>query len=163
MRHGKSDWNSRYGADHGRPLAERGRRAAATMGVVLRNAGEVPDKVVTSTAVRAESTAELARIGGGWGCPLELDAELYEAGPAEAIDVAARRGGTSERLMLVGHEPTWSMLTKRLTGGRVAVRTATIVAVDLDVPTWDEAPGAVGSLAFVVHPRFFTDGSWDLS
>jgi phosphohistidine phosphatase len=163
MRHGKSDWNAAFAVDHERPLAERGRRAATTMGVVLRRAGETPDKVVSSTAVRAETTAELARIGGGWSTPLELDEDLYGAGPAEAIAVAARRGGASERLMLVGHEPTWSMLTTRLTGGRVPVRTATVVAVDIDAPAWESAAGAGGSLAYVIHPRFFSDGSWDLT
>lgn len=163
MRHGKSDWTSQFGTDHERPLSDRGRRAATIMGVVLRNSGEVPDKVVTSSAVRAESTAELARIGGGWSCPLEIDEDLYGANPTEAMVIAARRGGSCERLMLVGHEPTWSMLTTRLAGGRVPVRTGTVVAMDLDAATWEGAPGASGSLAFVIHPRLFTDGSWELA
>ncbi|MDH3462867.1 MAG: histidine phosphatase family protein, partial [Acidimicrobiia bacterium] len=31
MRHGKSDWDASYGADHDRPLAERGVRSAELM------------------------------------------------------------------------------------------------------------------------------------
>jgi phosphohistidine phosphatase len=157
FRHGKSDWGADYGLDRDRPLNARGERAANTMGMVLRNLGEAPDRIVSSTAIRAESTAEMARISGGWSGPLELSEDLYEASPAGCLAVAARHGGDAERLMLVGHEPTWSSLIATLTGGRVAVRTGTIVAIDLEIDDWRRAPGASGSLAYALHPRMFEE------
>lgn len=160
MRHAKSDWGAAFSSDRERPLNERGRRAAQTMGVVVRSMGEVPDRVVSSTAVRARSTAELARIAGGWPCPLELDDRLYEAGTREALAVAAEYGGDEERIMLVGHEPTWSQLISELTGARAQVKTATVAAIDLERESWMGTSGAAGSLAFIVHPRLFTDGEW---
>lgn len=157
FRHGKSDWEADYGLDRERPLSKRGERAANTMGLVLRDLGEVPDRIVSSTAVRAESTAEMARLSGGWSGPLELSDDLYGASPAEALAVAARHGGEAERLMLVGHEPAWSHLTAHLTGGRVAVRTGTVVAIDLDVDDWRQAPHASGSVAYALHPKMFKE------
>lgn len=127
------------------------------MGAVLRRLGEAPDRIVSSTAVRAEATAEMARLSGGWSGPLELSDDLYGASPAEVLAVAARHGGDADRLMLVGHEPTWSMLTTQLTGGRVAVRTATVVGIDLDVEDWSQATEASGTLAYALHPRMFKD------
>jgi len=162
FRHGKSDWDASYDTDHGRPLAKRGRRAASTMGAALRKMAEVPDVLVSSTAERAEATAELARVAGGWSCPLSLAPDLYGAGPEGALHIAARHGGDAERLMLVGHEPAWSSLAMRLTGGRIAVKTGTVLAIDLHIDTWDDAPNAEGVLAFAIHPRMFTDGSWKL-
>jgi phosphohistidine phosphatase len=53
LRHGKSDWDSDRDADHDRPLARRGRNAAATMGLLLERAGQVPDRALTSSALRA--------------------------------------------------------------------------------------------------------------
>lgn len=155
FRHGKSDWEADYDGDRERPLSERGKRAAATMGMLLRDIGETPDRIISSTAVRAESTAELARLSGGWSGPLELDDALYGGSPEGALAVAADRGGDAERLMLVGHEPTWSMLTTRLTGGRVDVRTGSIIGIDLPVAEWAKAPGAAGRLAYALHPRMF--------
>lgn len=155
FRHGKSDWDAEYGADHERPLSERGKRAAATMGALLRDLGEAPDRIVSSTAVRAESTAELARISGGWSGPLELDETLYGSSPEGALAVAAARGGDAARLMLVGHEPTWSMLATRLTGGTIAVRTGSIIGIDLSVGGWPQAPRARGTVAYALHPRMF--------
>ena len=72
FRHGKSDWNTDYAADHDRPLAKRGRNAAATMGAMLARIEQVSDRVLTSSAVRARETVELAAEAGGWKC-LDLD------------------------------------------------------------------------------------------
>jgi phosphohistidine phosphatase len=162
FRHGKSDWNSNARGDRDRPLNARGERAAAIMGLVLRRMGEIPALIVSSPAVRAESTAALARISGGWGTRLEIADELYGAGPDAALAVAARCGSDAERLMLVGHEPTWSLLAERITGGRITVKTATVLAFDLNAATWPNAEQASGSLAFALHPRMFDGDGWEL-
>ncbi len=60
FRHGKSDWDAEYHGDHNRPVAKRGRKAAKLMGRFLASTGQVPDSVVTSSALRARSTFELA-------------------------------------------------------------------------------------------------------
>jgi phosphohistidine phosphatase len=162
FRHAKSDWNADTRGDRDRPLNGRGERAAATMGLVLREMGEIPDLVISSPAVRAEATVTLARISGGWDSHLEIADELYGAGPDSALAVAARCGGGVERLMLVGHEPTWSLLARQITGGRIVVKTATVLAFDLNAATWADVGQANGSLAFAVHPRMFDGGGWDL-
>lgn len=157
FRHGKSDWDAEYAEDHERPLNERGERAAATMGALLREMGEAPDRIVSSTAVRAESTVEIARLSGGWSAPLELSGDLYGTSPAGALSVAARYGRDADRLMLVGHEPTWSMLVTHLTGGRVDMRTGSMVGIDLALGDWAEAVDAEGTVAYAVHPKLFAD------
>jgi phosphohistidine phosphatase len=163
LRHGKSDWNTTYQGDRNRPLSRRGERASATMGLILRKMGEIPDRVVSSPALRAEATATIARLSGGWDSPLEIAEGLYGYGPEAALEVAARCGGDAERLMLVGHEPTWSDLAQHLTGGRVAVRTATVLAFDLDAASWSEVLLARGTLAYALHPRMFDQSEWALS
>ena len=160
FRHGKSDWDASYANDRQRPLNKRGERAAGTMGVVLRQMGEAPDRIVSSTAVRAESTAEIARLAGGWSAPLELSDDLYGASPDEVLAVTAIHGGSAERLMLIGHEPTWSIVTTQLTGGRVAVRTGSVVGIDLDIDDWSQIAPASGTVAYALHPRMFK--GWDL-
>jgi len=163
FRHGKSDWNTSARGDRERPLSGRGERAAGTMGVVLRKMGETPDRVVTSPAIRAESTAAIARLSGGWNAPLEIAEALYGAGPDEALEIAARCGTDAERLMLVGHEPTWSQLAARITGGRISVRTATVLGFDLDTTSWSGAARSRGVLAYALHPRMFDRDEWNLA
>lgn len=162
FRHGKSDWNANSRGDRERPLNSRGERAATTMGLVLRRMGEIPDLVISSPAVRAETTAALARVSGGWDSRLEIADDLYGAGPRSALAVATRCGGDAERLMLVGHEPTWSLLAQQIAGGRIVVKTATVLAFDLNIEKWANAGRAAGSLAFAVHPRMFESEGWNL-
>lgn len=162
LRHGKSDWDTTNRGDRNRPLSRRGERASATMGLVLRKMDEVPDRIVSSPALRAEATATIARLSGGWDSPLEIAEDLYGAGPEAALEVAARCGGDAERLMLVGHEPTWSYLAEHLTGGRIAVRTATVLAFDLDASSWADVTRSRGTLAYALHPRMFDQGEWAL-
>lgn len=156
MRHGKSDWDAGTADDHSRPLASRGVESAERMGVALRDLDMVPDLVVTSTATRARSTAELARIAGGWDSRLVLEDRLYGASVTEALAVAAGHAEEAhERILLVGHEPTWSMIVRGLTGGMVAMRTATVADIELDAVTWSELPSTRGTLVTLLQPRNF--------
>jgi phosphohistidine phosphatase len=137
------------------------------MGKVLANIDEVPDLIYTSSAVRATETALLASEAGGWRAPtVEFD-ELYGTSPAGALEVAAAAPDDVERLMVVGHQPTWGYLVHALTGAAAQIKTATVVAIDLPVARWDDAPQSTGTLAYLLqprlfklHPRLFTD--WDL-
>ena len=155
MRHGKSDWDAGVPNDHARPLAPRGVLSAQRMGEVLRQMDLIPDLVISSTATRARSTAELARITGGWDTRLVLEDSLYGASVSETLSVAARLGAGHERVMLVGHQPTWSMTVHHLTGARVAMRTATIADIELPISEWTQVPNAHGTLVALLQPRHF--------
>ena len=156
MRHGKSDWESDAPDDFSRPLTDRGVRSAERMGEVLRDLELVPDIVISSTAKRARSTAELARITGGWPCRLVLEDTLYGASFMEVLEVAASHGGDAERVMLVGHEPTWSLTVHHLTGARVAMKTATCADIELNAMRWRDVDTATsGALVALLQPRHF--------
>ena len=158
MRHGKSDWDSGAANDHDRPLAGRGIKAAKHMGDLLARTGESPDVILTSSAVRAHRTAVLADRAGSWEAEIRIHPELYGTSPDGALQVVRTAPAGIERLMLVGHEPTWSMLTHQLTGGRVAVKTATVVGIDVPGTAWSDLPSSGGTLAYVLQPRLFS--SW---
>lgn len=155
FRHGKSDWHAPFGSDHERPLNQRGVRAAETMGRLLARADLVPDHAITSSAVRARTTLELAQAAGAWVCGTELTDDLYGTTARKALAVAAG-APASASLMLVGHEPIWSQLAHHLTGGHVVVKTATMIGIDLPIDSWSQVDTR-GSLAFVLQPRHFSD------
>lgn len=152
MRHAKSDWDASYGADHDRPLNERGVRSARIMGRVLAEAGLAPDLIVTSTAVRARSTAALASEAGTWKSETRLEPSLYGSGTDTALEVAAAAPDVS-RLMLVGHQPTWSLLVTALTGERVEMKTATVAVIEFEIEQWSGLVGAQGKVSDVFQPR----------
>lgn len=160
MRHAKSDWDAEYGGDHERPLNDRGIRSARIMGRVLAADGLAPDLVVTSTAVRARSTASLAKAAGHWDCEIILDPTLYGTG-ADAAVQSATSVADSDRLMLVGHQPTWSILVSILTGEQADVKTATVVAIDFDIEAWKDLPSVRGDISATYQPRDYFGSDFD--
>lgn len=160
MRHAKSDWSADYGSDHDRPLNERGVRSARVMGQVLAESGVIPELVVSSTAVRARSTASLANEAGAWGSEIVLEPGLYGTGPDSAVQVAAEAPDAG-RLMLVGHQPTWSILVSVLTGERVEMKTATVAAIDFDIDAWADISSVRGDITAVYQPRDYLEDRLD--
>jgi phosphohistidine phosphatase len=162
FRHAKSDWNT-GDPDHERPLNNRGRQSASAIGMALARSREVPELAVTSSARRARSTLEIAVETGGWDTEILVDSELYGTSPAGALAVVSSAPPDVHRLMIVGHQPTWGGLVEALTGGSVLIKTATVVAIDLAIGSWREAPRARGSVSYMIQSRLFTEGSWNLS
>lgn len=155
MRHAKSDWHAGV-SDHERPLNARGERSADAMGVLLARIGQVPRHAICSTARRAADTLERARTAGGWDTTVEQTDDLYETSVAGALAVGTGAPDVPS-LLLVGHQPTWSGLVERLTGGSVEVRTATVVGIELPIGSWEQLALAHGSIAFVLQPRHALD------
>lgn len=163
FRHGKSDWDSRAENDHERPVSLRGKAAARAMGRFLTLAKQVPDSIVTSSAVRARSTVELAAETGGWKCPVRITRALYEATPFMVLEEVRREPEATQRLLLAGHEPTWSELSTLLVGGgTLHFPTAAMVRIDFDIPGWPEVGYEKGQLIWLLPPKLFTEGDIDL-
>ena len=153
LRHAKSDWNTDFQRDHERPINDRGVRASKTVGRFLARAGEVPALVVTSSAVRARTTVELAAQAGEWQTSIEVTGALYEASDEAVLEVIHGLSEDSEGVLLAGHEPTWSSMVQRLTGARAKVVTATMVRIDLGVSRWQDVSFGLGTLVWSVSPK----------
>lgn len=152
LRHGKSDWNASFDHDHQRPLAPRGQRAAAAMGQFVLQAGQVPQGVISSSALRAITTAQL--VAADWGVPIAQDDRLYEATVGAVVTVIRQQPAAWASVLLVGHQPTWADLTTYLMGGgAVTVPTATLVGLELAVTDWDQVGPGVGALRWLVPPK----------
>ncbi|MDE2663804.1 MAG: histidine phosphatase family protein [Gemmatimonadota bacterium] len=159
LRHAKSSWDHPGLRDHDRPLNPRGRRDAPRMGRFLAERDLVPDRIVSSTAVRARTTAELAAAEFGEAVEIETTHDLYGASPDGYIEVAEAMGGTGERLMLVGHNPGITSLVWHLTGEGEYMPTAALAAVELDIEDWSELGSARrGRLAGLWRPKALPPG-----
>ena len=154
LRHGKSDWLADYGSDHERPLAARGVAAAELMGRFLTRCGQAPEAVLSSTAVRARRTAELASEAGQWRCPATYTEVLYGASVAGVVELIHQQDDALDRLLLVGHQPTWSELIADLCrGASVQFPTAALARIDLATERWQDLHSAGGTLRFLVTPK----------
>ena len=110
LRHTKSSWDDLDLHDHSRPLAPRGRQAAARMGDHIRDSGISPALVLCSTAVRARETYE----GLGLEGPVEFEDGLYGASEGELLERLRRLPPEVASAMLIGHNPSLQELTLML-------------------------------------------------
>lgn len=155
FRHAKSDWDANYANDRGRPLSERGIKAARRMGKLLQAMEQVPELVICSTARRALETLDIASRQGQWECDARESDALYETSPDNVLILLRRLDVDPESLMLVGHEPTWSMLASRLIGRDCALRvpTACMLRIDLEIDAWQNVGFQTGRLRWMLAPK----------
>ncbi len=154
FRHGKSDWKADYSADHERPVAARGRRAARLMGRLLRYTSQIPDLVITSSAVRARTTADLAVEAGEWPVTLHVEPSLYGADTSTVLALIRAQPESLESVMLVGHEPTCSACAGLLSGGSdVRFPTAAMARIDFTIDSWPQIRPGSGQLIWLLPPK----------
>jgi phosphohistidine phosphatase len=157
FRHGKSDWDAPFSHDHERPLAKRGRKAAQVMGRFITSSGQEPESIITSTAVRALDTVKLASKAGSWSAPIRETRELYGASPQTVLSVVHEESNSFDRLLLAGHEPTWShTISVLIGGGNIRVPTAAMARIDFDVSSWRQVDFGSGELKWLIPPKALT-------
>lgn len=154
LRHAKSSWSNMRLSDHDRPLNDRGRRDAPRMGQLLRDEDLIPDLIITSSAERALTTAELVALNCGYEEALLVTRHLYHAGPEEYVEVLREQGGEAHTVMVVGHNPGMEDLLDYLTGEDERMPTAALAQVSLPLGAWREMDLEVsGTLQNLWRPK----------
>jgi phosphohistidine phosphatase len=162
LRHAKSAWDGAGAADFDRPLAPRGRRAAALIGAYIRDEGLTPDLVLCSAARRAAETWEIAARNLDRPVPVRHVRELYMAPVATFYRTLAALDDTAVTVLCLGHETSIDAFGRNLVGfGPAAVRrrfeakmpTAALAVIALDAPAWQDARQGVGTLVSFVAPK----------
>ena len=142
IRHAKSSWQDDEQADHARPLNHRGERDAPRMGRYMAHMGVKPDRLLCSTAVRAQATAALLIEGAGWDISISLRDSLYLAAPKELVAELAKTPEAIETVAVVGHNPGVSELVSALTDSQVPMATCAVADLELDIAHWADLTAA---------------------
>jgi len=139
FRHGKSDWEAKYSKDHERPLAKRGIKAAKKMGQLLSKRNETPDLLISSTALRARKTAELATNNGKWTADTKYEKLIYGGSVNTLLSILKKQNDMHETICLVGHEPIFSSFIEKITNTKwIKFPTAAMAKIIFKTDKWDE-------------------------
>jgi phosphohistidine phosphatase len=138
LRHAKSSWADNRLGDHDRPLDNRGKVDAPKMGKLLERLDLVPDLIVSSSAKRAKTTAELAASSAGYDKQIKITRQLYHAGPEEYFQALQSVEDKFERVMVVGHNPGMEELIEVLSGVYEGMPTAALARIELKIESWKE-------------------------
>jgi len=155
MRHAKSSWDFPELSDHDRPLNKRGRHDAPLMGQQLLSRDVQFDLILTSTAVRALTTATLVAK------ELEFDQEkvqalpdIYKADRKDLIKIIQQVPDEVDCLLVVGHNPIISEVANKLSPEAIAdMPTAGVVALRFKCNSWLDISGENSNLRFFDFPK----------
>lgn len=137
LRHAKSSWKHEGIDDHERPLNSRGRRQAPEIARELEKRGWLPDTVWSSDAARCRETIAAIRETTTLVPPTRFDPRLYLASAGRLLELLRMLPDSSERVLVVGHNPGWSDAVGWLTGGvSVDLKTANAALLDTREESW---------------------------
>jgi phosphohistidine phosphatase len=159
LRHAKSSWKHADLADHDRPLAGRGRRAAEAIAGHIREETVAPELVLCSTARRAQETCE--RIGPALGAaPVRYESELYGASASALLERVRSLPDDVASVMLIGHNPAIEELALALARAsprrrdlEVKFPTGALATLLAPVPAWGSLDHDTAELVAFVRPR----------
>jgi phosphohistidine phosphatase len=175
IRHAKSDWETNA-SDHERPLNERGRRNAPVVARFLARTYlgangvaallPLPERLVTSTALRAKTTAELMQPELGIeAARITLEPRAYLAEPKTLLQVVREFNDTWHHVMLFSHNSGISDFARKLLRrDHLDEEMPTCAAVLLELPwdSWAATEWEEARLVGYVTPRLiekrFPDG-----
>lgn len=156
MRHAKSSWDDSSLKDFDRPLNKRGRKDAPKMGRYLLSLGLMPERIVSSPALRAKQTVELlSDVAGINQDQIEWDRSLYDNGADAYINAVHRTPSDVETVLVAGHNPTVEQVIERLSSGRAdrRVTTANIACFKSTADQWSDVSEKNTIFKWLVGPK----------
>jgi phosphohistidine phosphatase len=121
LRHGDAAEGS---PDAERPLTDKGTDQARAAGRALKELGVKPAACLTSPKVRAVDTARIA-------CEeLGIEPQLEPKLAGGPFDPEALAAGLGDDVLLVGHDPDFSMAVHSLTGAQVRMKKGGLAGVE---------------------------------
>jgi phosphohistidine phosphatase len=139
MRHADARWKDLGTEDFARPLNRRGLAGAEAMGRRLLELELVPDRLLASTARRAEQTADIvARELSLSVRHVQREEALYLASAAEMLRLIHGTGPRIAHLLVIAHNPGASDLIHLLVprGGISTLPTAAVCSIVFDAEHW---------------------------
>lgn len=155
IRHAKSSWEDSDQNDFERPLNQKGFSDARLMAKKLKEKNILPNRIVSSPANRAVSTAQIFAEEFNFDKDLiETDERIYEAGMRDLMNVVRDILDADETVLLFGHNPGLTSFTNLLSDKFVPdMPTCSIVGIEFELNSWKEVERGSGKLFFFDYPK----------
>ena len=132
LRHGIADWPDWDPArDHERPLTKEGLKKMKEQARALAQLDLKIDAILSSPYTRAYQTADI--VAARLGLDVKTEPLLAPGFNSDKLAEILRSVADDQAVLLVGHEPNFSMVIAELIGGgRVQLKKGALVRVDVN-------------------------------
>lgn len=155
VRHAKSDWGNFKLADFDRPLNDRGHQNAPEMAQRLVSANIIPNKIVSSPALRAITTANyFAEVWQIDANTITTNLDVYESSVNTLLQTVTKFDNTAQTIALFGHNPGLTGLVAYLTDDFfMDMPTCSVVVISFEFDDWRMLSNGTGTLVHFDFPK----------
>lgn len=151
IRHAKAEKDTSV-KDFDRPLKYIGIQDAGFMADRLRENAIIPQIIITSPALRTQTTAEI--FADHLSLPeAKTNSAIYEASQQTLLKVINQLPAEYDFIGMVGHNPGISLIITYLTGEVEDVHTSTVAVIDFETDDWASVSGDSGKLVYYSSPK----------
>jgi len=154
VRHAKSSRDDTTLPDKDRPLNDRGKRDAPTMGERLAKRHVKADLILSSPANRALTSAQI--IGKKLDYRLKdivVDDRLYPGAVDDLLNIIHKLGNKLDRVMLVGHNPVLTELAHHLSSEITDMPTCAVAEFTFNAKSWPDVGNATLATVSLDYPK----------
>lgn len=156
IRHAKSDWNEEDASDFERGLNTRGFKDLNMMGSYISLRNIKPDLILSSSALRAQLTADKLSEKIGYKGKTHYMKELYLVCPETLLDTIRLQDNQYDHIFLIGHNPELTEFANFLTKDHFGkLPTLGIVTINIDIKSWEDIEEGKGEVDSFVYPKQF--------
>lgn len=157
VRHAKSSWDFPDLNDHDRPLNKRGKRDAPIMAEKVKELFGVPDLLLSSTAVRAFTTAKTFRETMALEeRRLKTKSKLYHASIEDVLDSIMMIEDEIKFACIFGHNPTMTYLANSFDGNMIDnVPTCGVILLESEAKSWTEFDMHNTKRVSFIYPKMY--------
>jgi phosphohistidine phosphatase len=140
LRHAKAAPKDPNVSDHDRPLDKVGKDDALRIGKLIKDKEMIPSLIISSTALRAQTTAELVAKGCIYQGDIVLNPSLYEATPKDYLSILETLSDMYGSVLIVGHNPTIEDTIQMLTDSSdvTAITSCALAHFSLLIEKWSD-------------------------
>jgi phosphohistidine phosphatase len=157
VRHAKSSWSDMNLSDHDRPLNGRGKKDGPFMAQLLAARSKERPVLVSSTALRAHTTAKFfAKALGQAETDIKLEKAIYDASTMTLQQIITRLNPEWDVVALFGHNPGFTMLANLFYEDNYLDNLPTCGIVEIvgeSVNNWDDFSPATAKVIAVHFPK----------
>jgi phosphohistidine phosphatase len=155
IRHAKSDWNDPTQKDFDRPLNNRGHKNAPEMAHRLVKKGFIPQQLVSSPAMRAQTTAKyFAEAFGIKKSEIQNEQPIYEGSASSLLKVINQLDNGHDLIALFGHNPGLTTIAVNLCGADIYnIPTCGMVLIEFPFDEWKMVSNGTGKMVFFDYPK----------
>ncbi|EQA60510.1 SixA phosphatase family protein [Leptospira alexanderi] len=156
FRHSKSDWETGFKSDHGRPLSEKGKKNARSLRKYLEKIEFKIDLFLVSDSKRTADTYRIITKGRTLSSETKITEKLYESDSEDILTMIRKLNLRFKNVALLGHNPGIEEIANRLIRGNedlslsesvfLKFPTSGFLSIQIETESWEELGKVPGKI-----------------